>query len=272
MSLCRFNQGGLKMNSLIKMIGLAGILSLVACDSGNSSKSASTKKQQEQNKLDISTYSLRGTDNSWPEAVEKQQSIAPNLLANNYYLIVDTSGSMNDRGCSGGKTKLAVAKKALEQFVSKLPGNANIGLLIFNKGKATEQVPLGSNTQTSIINAIKSVRKGGGGTPLGTAIRAGYISLTHQAQAQLGYGEYHLVVITDGYADTGNKPDEVVKNMLSGSAVNLHTIGFCIDENHALNLPGYTIYKSAGNPQALMDGLDSVLAEAPDFQIADFVE
>lgn len=255
------------MNIIWKAACLAGIFSLAACDSGNNAQSAHSQAKA---KTDVSTYSLRGIDNSWPPAVGKQQVIAPNLLANNYYLVVDTSGSMNESGCSGNKPKLVVAKNALKQFVSKLPADANIGLLMFDNGRAAETIAIGPNTQTSISDAIQSVSKGAGGTPLGSAIRAGYKSLTRQAQAQLGYGEYHLVVVTDGYANTGNEPDEVVKSMLKGSAINLHTIGFCIDENHALNLPGYTIYKSAGNPEALMQGLDSVLAEAPDFQIADF--
>jgi Mg-chelatase subunit ChlD len=255
------------MNNVWKALSLAGTLSLAACESSTNAPATEVKANT---KTNASTYSLRGIDNSWPPAIEKQQSISSNLLAKNYYLVVDTSGSMNERGCSVTKPKLEVAKGALRQFVSKLPADANIGLLMFDNGRAKETISIGPNTHSSITNAIQSVKEGGGGTPLGTAIRSGYNSLTDQAQTQLGYGEYHLVIVTDGYADKGNEPDNIVRSMLKGSAINIHTIGFCIDENHALNLPGHTIYKSAGNPKALMEGLDSVLAEAPDFQISGF--
>lgn len=251
----------LKFNAL-----LAGVVLLTACNSSDRSQGITSNEESSGS----ATYAMRGTDNSWPPVSAKQTSISSNLLAPNYYLVVDTSGSMNESGCSGSSPKLSVAKEALKQFVNKLPSNANIGLLLFDRGKASEVVRIGPNNKTLITTEIHGIDQGKGGTPLGTAITAGYESLTRQAQAQLGYGEYHLVVVTDGYADNGNAPDSIVRALLKKSAINLHTIGFCIDTNHALNLPGHTVYKSAGNAQALMDGLDSVLAEAPNFQAAGF--
>lgn len=41
-------------------------------------------------------------------------------------------------------------------------------------------------------------------------------------------------------------------------------------DNHSLNRPDYTLYKGANNPEALMAGLDAVLAEAPNFDITQF--
>jgi hypothetical protein len=52
--------------------------------------------------------------------------------------------------------------------------------------------------------------------------------------------------------------------------VNIHTIGFCLNQSHALNIPGKTLYKAADNPEALAEGLESVLAEAPDFNVDSF--
>ena len=109
-----------------------------------------------------------------------------------------------------------------------------------------------------------------GGTPLKNAIQQAYQRLTEQARQQLGYGEYHLVVVTDGEATTGEEPDRVVAEMLAYSPVVLHTIGFCISDRHSLNQPGKIVYKAAKDVAGLKQGLASVLAEAEDFSVAQY--
>jgi len=71
--------------------------------------------------------------------------------------------------------------------------------------------------------------------PLSVAIEHGYKALTKQASLQLGYGEYHLVVVTDGEANTGYEPNKAVQSVLTESPVVIHTIGFCIRGSHSLN-------------------------------------
>ncbi|MGF1623361.1 MAG: hypothetical protein ACFCVH_00645, partial [Alphaproteobacteria bacterium] len=79
-----------------------------------------------------------------------------------------------------------------------------------------------------------------------------------------------IVVVTDGYAEDPEAMTDQVHALLSGTPVTIHTIGFCISENHALNLPGLVYYRSAMDPGELLLGLESVLAESPDFQVTDF--
>ena len=110
----------------------------------------------------------------------------------------------------------------------------------------------------------------GGGTPLSSAIEIAYKSLTAQAKKQLGYGDYHLVVVTDGVANTGYEPDNVLAKILTESPVVVHTIGFCISTRHSLNQPGRTIYNTAQDYESLRKGLQSVLAEAPEFSVSEF--
>jgi hypothetical protein len=81
-----------------------------------------------------------------------------------------------------------------------------------------------------------------------------------------------LVVVTDGHASKGEDPTPAVNRILGESPVVVHTIGFCIGERHPLNQPGRTYYRSANNPRALQQGLETVLAESPDFSVTQFAD
>jgi len=214
-------------------------------------------------------YSARGVDNTWPTLKEGQSSVSDNLNMKNYYLVFDASGSMENSQCSSGQSKIAVAKNSVIEFIKKIPADANIGLNVFDSTGSYERVSLGQQSREKIIAEIQRAQAGGG-TPLESAIDTGYHSLSKQAVSQLGYGEYHMVVITDGEASSGEDPQFTVKQMLTRSPIVLHTIGFCISGQHSLNQAGYTLYKAAGNPAELTKGLDSVLAEAPDFNVDAF--
>lgn len=212
-------------------------------------------------------YALNAGDYHWPAA--GNAPISTNLLAKNYYLVFDGSGSMSEKDCGDGQTKLAVAKKAFKAFVDQLPADANVGLYVFDEHAMDERVTLGVGNRDQINSTVRKV-KAGGGTPLSSAIEKGYASLTAQAQAQLGYGEYHLVVITDGMASQGYEPGSDVQQILESSPVNIHTIGFCLDEYHSLNQQGLTYYRAASDAKGLAEGLSDVLAEAPDFTVIEF--
>lgn len=218
---------------------------------------------------DSYAYSMRPTDNKWPDMQTSQASVDNDLVKKNYYLVFDASGSMQESNCSGGHTKIDVAKQSVAQFISKIPGDANIGLVIFDQRGVYERAVLGNSSRDSIAQQINRA-VAGGGTPLDTSIRHAYKALSEQAQKQLGYGEYHLIVITDGVASEGEDPSNTVQNLIDESPVVVHTIGFCISGSHSLNQDGLTLYKSANNPQELARGLDSVLAEVNDFNVDSF--
>lgn len=205
----------------------------------------------------------------WPPAPGGDTVLAPNLLAANYYVILDGSGSMLDKQCSGSQTKLEAAKDAVKEFAAAVPADANLGLLIFNDGQIRELAPLDSGSRQQFAEAVQTAYASGD-TPLKDAVKAGYAALEKQAVRQLGYGRYVLVVVTDGYASPGQEPDAAVRWMLESTPVELHTIGFCIGTNHSLNMPGRTVYKAADNPAALRQGLADVLAEAETFDAAAF--
>ncbi len=219
-------------------------------------------------KVDISVQD----DNSvWPRPRKNGEGfdLAQDLSTVNYYIVYDGSGSMKERKCSGTETKETVAKRALLSFSQQIPSDANIGLLAFDKKGVSERLPLGSGNLQQFEEAL-AASAAGGHTPLKRAITLASARLENQAQRQLGYGEYHLVVVTDGEATRGQRPDTIVNQLVDTTPVVLHTIGFCIGGRHSLNQEGRVLYRSADNPEQLSAGLESVLAESETFAVSRF--
>ncbi len=208
----------------------------------------------------------------WPGVTPDQatETDTPRLMARNYYVVFDGSGSMREQACGSGKaSKIDAAKRALAAFAASVPADANLGLLVFDDQGVHEVLSLGPAQPGRFIERVQAVQAAGG-TPLRESVQAAYHALTQQGRRQLGYGEYHLVVVTDGEASEGQDPGEAVAGLLRDSPVVLHTIGFCLGDQHSLNQPGRTLYLAADNPEALSRGLGDVLAEAPAFNAAGF--
>lgn len=205
----------------------------------------------------------------WPPARDQAITVSKDLFAKNYYIVLDASGSMSGRACSGDQSKMEAAKAALAAFAESVPAGANLGLQVFDNQGVNEWLPLGTNNREQFTRLVNKVRAAAG-TPLRDSITQAYAKLLEQGGKQLGYGEYHLVIVTDGEANSGQEPTSVVNTLLKASPIVLHTIGFCIGTDHSLNQAGRTIYKAADNPGALRQGLTDVLAEAPQFSVTKF--
>ncbi len=211
-----------------------------------------------------------GLTPAWPPAKEwPNATVAADLFARNYYVVLDASGSMNERGCSGDETKIQAARTALASFAESLPAHANLGLQVFDARGVQHRLNLATGNRAEFNKVVKEVRANAG-TPLREAVRQGYARLMEQAAKQLGYGEYHLVIVTDGQADAGQDPTSMVNQVLAESPVVIQTIGFCIGSQHSLNQAGRTIYRAADNAAELRQGLADVLAEAPQFAVTQF--
>lgn len=213
---------------------------------------------------------------SWPpldpnDPKGEKLVLAENPLADNYYLVVDFSSSMNERACNSDESKADVVKRVLPEFILSIPSQTNIGLLVFDNEGVKERVPIDSvqKNRKNIFEFIKNA-KPSNGTPLSTAVQKGYEKLVEQARRQHGYGRYRLVIITDGEANMGYNPKNQVDYISTNSPVIIDTIGFCIGKKHSLNQPGKTIYREASSPEALRAGLKEVLAEAPNFDMKTF--
>ncbi|OGF36923.1 hypothetical protein A2482_02895 [Candidatus Falkowbacteria bacterium RIFOXYC2_FULL_48_21] len=209
----------------------------------------------------------------WPPLREpgKEIVVAPNVMAKNYLVILDGSGSMNEATCAEG-SKMLTAQKALDQFVKDLPEDANLGLVYFvDKKKIYAPIPLGTNNRKEFVDAVNQIR-GNGRTPLRESIEKARNILDLQGQAQSGLGEYTIVVVTDGEEtvdETLAPLDRVVRSIIENTPIALYTIGFCISGNHSLNRSGVT-YRDARNPAELASALQGVLAESPEFSVLEF--
>jgi hypothetical protein len=206
---------------------------------------------------------------AWPPAKDESVAVAADLFAKNYYVVLDASGSMNEKSCNGDVSKIRAAKEALQAFVQAVPRDANLGLQVFDARGVHEWLPLGVNNRPEFQRQLDTV-KANASTPLKAAITNAYAKLQAQAARQLGYGEYHLVVVTDGHADQGQDPTAIVNRIIAESPVVVQTIGFCIGAKHALNQEGRTMYREANNVEDLRKGLADVLAEAPQFTVTQF--
>ena len=205
---------------------------------------------------------------AWPPDI-KGTPVARDVLARNFYVVLDGSGSMRERSCTSNSSKNHDSKLALEAFSHSVPKNANLGLAVFDVGGLREVLPLGQGNRNDFVSAVKAVSPNGG-TPLQSAVQLGRQKLEQQAARQLGYGEYTLVVVTDGEASPGQDPRKTVDAMLDETPIVLHTIGFCIGAGHSLNQQGRTVYHAANSEQELRQGLTDVLAESPDFSVSRF--
>ena len=199
----------------------------------------------------------------WPPA-GKTERLAEDPIARNFYVVLDGSGSMAERACQGSGRKMDQAKDALGAFAKSVPANANLGLAVFDGRGLKERIALGTDNRKEFLREV-AITAPSGGTPLRDAIALARARIEDQARRQQGYGEYTLVVVTDGEASAGQDPRAVVNEILGRSPIIIHTIGFCISSQHSLNQPGRTVYKAANDRAELERGLEAALAEAPQF-------
>jgi hypothetical protein len=185
-------------------------------------------------------------------------------LARNFYFIFDGSGSMAEsltKQCTGDKrfrSRLEGAKWAVEQFLPLVPRDVNLGLWVFDTNGARERVALDSpDNRGPFLAEIKKIRAGGK-TPLTEAIEQGVNRLARQRDKQLGYGEFRLIVVTDGEATGRPLPQAVA--YARERRVPIYTIGLCLGADHDLRKFSVS-YRPADSIEALKLGLEETLAE-----------
>lgn len=184
------------------------------------------------------------------------------VVRKNYYIVFDGSGSM-----AGNRYRVAAA--ATVEFVKMLDDNVAIGMNAFDRNGTSERVSISTNNKSQVINAVNDLNINGG-TPLNRAVVMAYNQLRYQALRQRGYGEYHIIIVTDGEANHGEDPRNSVATIVGTSPVQVHTIGFKLDHRHSLNQPGITNYYPADDYDGIMRGFSSILAESETFDDTTF--
>lgn len=191
------------------------------------------------------------------------------LLQDNLVLVVDMSGSMNEPECAGEyPSKAHAAYFIIGDWLQTLPPELGLGMIMFDATGISVRAPLEANNSARVWSAMQSIQAAEG-TPLRDAVSMGMAMLEKRAAAQLGYGTYRLVVITDGYHSEGQDPRPIVEGLVSDTLIELHTVGFCLPDS-ALNQPGRTYYYPAETPEQLASALATSVAESDVFDASAF--
>lgn len=191
-----------------------------------------------------------------------QATVAVPRVAGTVILAFDVSNSMAAEDIA--PTRLAAAQSAAIGFVEAQPDTVDVGVIAFNQGALTTQLP--SNDHEATIAAISRLTVAGD-TSLGQAILASLAAIVGQSvslpdpssdspPADLGYwGSATIVLLSDG-EDTGG-PDAVAAAELAATAgVHIETIGVGTIEGTTIEVDGYQI------ATALNEQLLSQVAEA----------
>jgi len=189
------------------------------------------------------------------------------VVADDYIVIViDTSGSMEDKMRSVDKTRMNVAQDALIGVLSKIPSTTKVGILTFNGWVYDIQ----NVDREELVTAIRSTSPSGG-TPLYQFISDGATRLLEEREKQGNIGSYKLLVVTDGaasdnylnedsfFGDDSEKPG-VLKDILNRS-IAVDAIGLDIAEDHALATQINGIYMRGDDPESLSKAITKSVAE-----------
>jgi Ca-activated chloride channel family protein len=203
-----------------------------------------------------------------PEVAKEaaESLIPPNAevaVTKNFYFVIDGSGSMNDASPSREerskfRSKMEGAKQAVAEAISLVPNDANLGLFVFDGRGASERVAIGPGKHSAILQSVNSILANGG-TPLAESIQYGVDVLDAQRSKQLGYGEYRLIVVTDGEA--WSVPDAIA--YANQRQIPIYGIGLGVKSNHPLR--NGTIYSDAKSIDELTRALKETVGEMADF-------
>lgn len=182
----------------------------------------------------------------------------------NILIILDSSASMEDK--VGGERKIDIAKRTINNVLSKLPPSKRVGLRVyghkgglfnFNACRASElMVPIGTNNTQRILKVVNSM-KPSGMTPitysLQEAISCDFAGLN---------GQNRIILVSDGAETCDGSPcDFAIDLVKRGSKVKIDAVGFALDEADAVSqlkcvaLSTKAEFYSANNAQELEQSL-----------------
>ena len=168
---------------------------------------------------------------SGPDGVGDSQ---PEKASYNVIIALDASGSMANK--IGSKTRMDLAKEAIEGFVSKLPKEANVGLRVYgHKGTGTSAdkalscasnelvYPIQPYSETELKTALDAFNPAGW-TPLASAIEEAQKDL----QPYQGENNQNVIyVVSDGVETCGGDPVKAAALLKDANiAPVVHIIGF----------------------------------------------
>ncbi len=177
-------------------------------------------------------------------------AFAGNVYADNLVVIIDCSGSMQGQ-------KLKEAKTALREVLNSIPRSVHIGLLAFG-GSQGWQFNLGPRDDSYLNLAIDKLQADGN-TPLGEYMKYGADRLLQQKETQLGYGNYRLLIITDGEASDPKAVEKYTPEIMA-RGISVDVIGVYMNKAHSLATKVHS-YREARDAATLKKAIKEVVAE-----------
>jgi len=158
------------------------------------------------------------------------------LSDENVVVILDASGSMAEM--IDVETKMAVAKRAVSNFLTKMPSGVNTGLIVYGHKGSNSQVDkelscqgieeiikLGQNNSSNIISAINSFEPEGW-TPIAGALDFAKKVFNSRNKNDKNY----LILLSDGIESCDGDPIISSEDLSSGASdINLIVIGLAND-------------------------------------------
>lgn len=189
----------------------------------------------------------------------------------NVVVILDSSGSMKEEISS--EEKIVVAKRAVTEFMSKMPSGVNTGLVVYgHRGsnsfvdkdlscRATEEVvKLGANNNNSIISAMNSF-DAKGWTPIAGSLKFAKDIFKSKGENNKNY----LILLSDGAESCDGDPIVAAEDLkFEMSGINLIVIGFATDSETTKYLQkisafGGGAFMTAGNSAQIADAFNKQL-------------
>ena len=199
---------------------------------------------------------LLATGAAGPAAAEGVEG----LYSDNVVVILDASGSMWGKMKGTSTTKMKAAKQALLAVLSKVPATTQVGLLVFpeRRDRKAWVYPLGKRDDARLKAAIMAPTPNGS-TPLGQFMKMGADRLLQERKAQLGYGTYRLLVVTDGEASDAELMNKFAPEIVS-RGITMDAIGVAMKKEHTLAKLANS-YRRADDPASLQKAVSEVFAE-----------
>jgi Mg-chelatase subunit ChlD len=205
---------------------------------------------------------------------EKYRSEGDEGLGAAVAIVIDNSGSMNERAQGDSRPKYQVAREAVAEMLVATDSFAvshpefpiKVGLYRFASG-VTRVVDIQAYDREALRAALAGMPPPNGGTAIGEALDAARADLY-----RAGVIRKYILVITDGENTEGRAPENIAREIArrSEGAVRMHFVAFDVDADKfsfVRDLHGEVL--GAGNAVALRASLDTIyrgkiLAEAMD--------
>jgi uncharacterized protein YegL len=155
---------------------------------------------------------------------------------------------------------MSVAKSALTRVVEQLPEGTKFGLLLMNGSRASQGwlIPLAALDRASALARIDKVRADGG-TPLGQSMKTAMDELL-ALRSKVPYGDYRLLVVTDGEASDPKVLASYLPDMVSRGVV-VDVIGVDMASEHSLAQRTHS-YRKANDAASFEKALTEIFAES----------